>query len=103
MAGTDPPIVATGVTDARLVGLRRWNLGLTVLHLAQAVLVLVLADGFAIAVTSSFPQGPPGTPVPAPETLFDVRSAGPSRSSSAWPRSTICPRPRRRAGCTSAI
>ena len=65
--------VATGVTDARLAGLRRWNLGLTVLHLAQAALILVLTDAFAIAVTSSFPEGPPGTPAPAPTTLFDVR------------------------------
>ena len=65
--------VATGVTDARLAGLRRWNLGLTVLHLAQAALILVLTDAFAIAVTSSFPKGPPGTPAPAPTTLFDVR------------------------------
>lgn len=43
------------------------------MHLAQAVLILMLADGFAIEVTSSFPEGPPGTRVPAPNTLFDVR------------------------------
>jgi hypothetical protein len=65
--------IATGVTEERLGGIRRWNLGLTVLHLAQAVLIAVLAGDFAISVTSSFPQGPPGTPAPAPETLFDVR------------------------------
>ena len=64
--------VATGVDDARLVGLRRWNLALTVLHAAQAVAVLLLASSFAITVTSSFPAGPPGTAVPAPEPLFDV-------------------------------
>ena len=34
---------------------------------------MFLADGFAIAVTSSFPEGPPGTPSPAPATLIDVR------------------------------
>jgi len=62
-----------GTTDERLAGLRRWNLGLTVLHLAQAILILMLAGDFAIAVTSSFPEGAPGTPIPAPETLFDVR------------------------------
>jgi hypothetical protein len=73
IAGADRTLVATGVTDARFIGLRRWNLGLTALHVAQAVLILMLADGFAIAVTSSFPDGPPGTPVPAPSTLFDVR------------------------------
>jgi len=65
--------IATGVTEERLAGLRRWNLGLTVLHLAQAVAIAILAGDFAIAVTSSFPEGPPGTPAPTPETLFDVR------------------------------
>ena len=65
--------VASGVTDEALASLQRWNVGLTVLHAAQAVAVLVLASGFAISVTSSFPQGPPGTPPPAPEVLFDVR------------------------------
>ena len=64
--------VATGVDDVRLVGLRRWNLALTVLHTAQAVAVLLLASSFAITVTSSFPAGPPGATVPAPEPLFDV-------------------------------
>ena len=32
---------AAGVSDDALAGLRRWNLGLTVLHAAQAVAVLV--------------------------------------------------------------
>jgi hypothetical protein len=64
---------ATGVTDDRLRDLRRWNLGLTVLHLVQAVAVVALASDFAITVTSSFPTGPPGTEVPPPEPLFDVR------------------------------
>lgn len=65
--------VASGVTDEALTSLKRWNIGLTVLHAAQAVLVLLLATDFAISVTSSFPQGPPGTEPPAPEALFDVR------------------------------
>ena len=64
---------ARGVDDDSLKGLRRWNLGLTVLHAAQAVAVLLLATDFAITVVSSFPTGPPGTPPPAPEALFDVR------------------------------
>lgn len=63
---------AGGVTDDRLANLRRWNLGLTVLHVAQAAAIAVLAGDFAIAVTSSFPTGPPGTPAPAPDPLFDV-------------------------------
>jgi len=72
MSDGDPTPVATGVTGERLANLRRWNLGLTILHLVQAVAIVVLAGDFAIAVTSSFPEGPPGTPAPAPESLFDV-------------------------------
>ena len=64
---------ASGVTAERLAGLRSWNLALTVLHLAQAAAVAVLAGDFAITVTSSFPAGPPGSAVPAPDPLFDVR------------------------------
>ncbi|MEH3155021.1 MAG: heliorhodopsin HeR [Gordonia paraffinivorans] len=64
--------IASGLTDERLAGLWRWNIGLTVLHAAQAIAVLVLANGFSITVTSTFPVGPPGTAPPAPETLFDV-------------------------------
>ena len=56
----------------RLAGLRRWNLGLTILHAVQAVAVLVLADDFAITITSTFPDGPPGTRPPAAEALMDV-------------------------------
>ena len=72
----DVPAVAptaSGVDDAALTSLKRWNLALTVLHALQAVAVLFLATDFAITVTSSFPQGPPGTAPPAPEALFDVR------------------------------
>jgi len=70
---TSARATASGVTPERLAGLRRWNLGLTVLHVAQAVAVLVLASDFAVTVTSTFPQGPPGSVPPAPEALFDVR------------------------------
>lgn len=64
---------ATGVNESSLSRLRGWNLGLALLHGLQVVVVLVLANDFAITVTSSFPQGPPGTVAPAPEALFDVR------------------------------
>ena len=75
---TDPSARATsdGATDLspdRLSNLRLWNIGLTVLHGAQAVLILVLASDFAITVTSTFPEGPPGTRRPLAEGLFDVR------------------------------
>jgi hypothetical protein len=67
---TEP--IATGVTSERLSGLRLWNLGLTGLHLVQAAAIVALAGDFAISVTSSFPEGPPGAPQPAPSSLFDV-------------------------------
>jgi Heliorhodopsin len=63
----------SGVTPARLKDLRRWNLGLTVLHTVQAALILLMASDFAITVTTTYPQGPPGTRLTTPEGLFDVR------------------------------
>lgn len=71
--GTGPETIASGVTPERLADLRRWNLGLTVLHALQAAVVLLLASDFAIAVTSTFPEGQPGTAPPAPTDLVDVR------------------------------
>ncbi len=64
--------IPTGVTAARLAGLRRWNLVLSALHAGQGAAILLLASGFAITVTSSYPTGPPGTAAPAPDSLFDV-------------------------------
>ncbi|MEP7763725.1 heliorhodopsin HeR [Sanguibacter sp. 25GB23B1] len=72
MTNADTMPVASGVTEGRLAGLRTWNLGLALLHLAQAAAVVLLAGTFAITVTSSIPEGPPGSPVPAPAELFDV-------------------------------
>ncbi|MGB0101506.1 MAG: heliorhodopsin HeR [Nocardioides sp.] len=67
---------ASGVTTERLSNLRRWNIGLTVLHVAQAVAILLLAGDFAITVTSQFPDGPPGSQLPSPDALFDVPVGG---------------------------
>ena len=61
---------------ARAANLRGWNVGLTVLHAGQALLILVLSSAFAITVTSTFPEGPPGTRVPQAEGLFDVWIGG---------------------------
>lgn len=72
MTATAARGTATGVTPPRLAGLVRWNLGLAVLHAAQAVAILVLAGGFAVTVTSSYPTGPPGSAAADPQPLFDV-------------------------------
>jgi hypothetical protein len=64
--------IATGVTPDRLKNLRSWNIGLTVLHAVQAVLILIMAGDFAITITSNFPKGPPGTRLETPESLFDL-------------------------------
>ena len=69
---TTSDVTAAGVDDQALRSLRVWNLALTVLHLAQAIAVLVLATDFAITITQSLPTGPPGTPTAAPEALFDL-------------------------------
>lgn len=63
---------AGGAAPERLANLRSWNLGLAGLHAIQAALIVVLSGDFAITVVSTFPEGPPGTRVPAAEPLFDV-------------------------------
>jgi hypothetical protein len=69
---TTSDVPAKGVDDASLRSLRGWNIGLAFLHLAQAVVVVVLATDFAVTVTRSLPTGPPGTTPSAPEALFDL-------------------------------
>ena len=69
---TTHEVTAPGVDDRALRSLRGWNLALTVLHLAQAIAVVVLATDFAITLTQTLPTGPPGTPTASPEALFDL-------------------------------
>ncbi len=60
------------ISDQHFANLRKWNLGLSVLHFAQALLIVVLASDFAITFTSAAPEGPPGTRVPQGEGVFDL-------------------------------
>lgn len=55
--------------------LRTWNLVLGFLHAAQGAAVLMLADSFALPVVGTFMEGPPGTPLGEPRTLFEIRIA----------------------------
>ncbi len=56
-----------------MVTLRRWNVGVGVAHLVQAVAIVVLANDFAIPVVADVQTGPPGTPLSVETTFFDLR------------------------------
>jgi hypothetical protein len=60
------------ITPKRLANLRSWNLGLSLLHFAQAIAIILIASDFSITITSTFPDGPPGTRITNPDGLFAV-------------------------------
>jgi heliorhodopsin len=70
-----PTASPPAATDARFRGLRRYNLVAAAVHAAQAIAVLLLANGFALPVIATYMQGPPGTPPGPPTTLFEIRVA----------------------------
>ena len=53
--------------------LRRWNIGVGATHLVQAVVILALANDFAIPVQAKVQDGPPGTPLTIDRVFFDLR------------------------------
>ena len=55
--------------------LRIYNLVMGFFHAVQGVVILVIANDFALPVTSTFMEGPPGADPPALDTLFDLRFA----------------------------
>ena len=61
--------------ESRFSRLRLYNAVMGTLHLAQAVIVLLLATDFSLPVTASFLQGQPGATPPELTTLFDVSLA----------------------------
>lgn len=60
------------VPGDRVRRLRSYNLVMGLLHAAQGAAILALANGFALPVTASFLEGPPGTDPGEPETLFEL-------------------------------
>lgn len=62
------------VTEAQAKRLRRYNALMGLLHAGQGIVILLLANGFVLPVTSTFMEGPPGTES-ALRHLFDVRIA----------------------------
>ena len=77
---TDVPAKTSGtaiepIAPATAIRLRRYNLVMGVLHLAQGVAVLVLANSFAIPVVATFLDQQPGSAPDSLTTLFDFRFA----------------------------
>jgi len=55
--------------------LRPYNVALGGLHLVQGLVVLIIANDFAMPVTSTFLENAPGAEAPELRTLFEVRFA----------------------------
>ena len=55
--------------------LRRYNVIMGTLHLAQAIAVLALANGFTLPVVATFGTNAPGVEPPSVTALFDFRYA----------------------------
>jgi hypothetical protein len=55
--------------------LRRYNIGMGLLHAIQGGLVLALANDFTLPVIATYMTGPPGAADPSVEPLFDVSIA----------------------------
>ncbi len=63
------------VSDAQLSRLRRYNVVMGLFHAVQVVAVLVLANDFALPVTATYQNGPPGSDSAELTTLFDLPTA----------------------------
>jgi hypothetical protein len=68
----DSPAPTVAVEPGRLAGLRRYNVVVGLILIAQAVAVVGLTNDFTLPVTASYLQGPPGTPPGDPVTLLDT-------------------------------
>jgi hypothetical protein len=72
----DAPKKTDGTVSAKTATkLRRYNVLMGTLHLAQAIAVLALANGFTLPVVATFMKNAPGVEAPSVTTLFDFRYA----------------------------
>ncbi len=60
------------VEPARLTALRRYNVVVGIVLLAQAVIVYLLSNDFTLPITASYLEGPPGTTPGDPVTLMNT-------------------------------
>lgn len=72
-----PPVQESGVTagsvePGRLAALRRYNVVVGVILVAQAIAVVALSNDFTLPVTAAYLEGPPGTPPGDPVTLLNT-------------------------------
>ncbi|UZN04255.1 heliorhodopsin HeR [Cellulomonas sp. S1-8] len=74
MATANPPTGTTPAADltARFRSLRRYNVIAAVAHASQAAAVVALSNDFALPVTASYLEGPPGTPAGEPVLILDL-------------------------------
>ena len=73
--GMDETQTETTDLERRTRRLRSYNVFMGLLHAAQGVVILAIANDFSLPVTGSFLEGPPGSGSVSQETLFDVRFA----------------------------
>jgi hypothetical protein len=72
----DPRSIVSTLTDeSRYTKLRRFNIIAAVVHAAQAVAVVVLANDFALPMTATYMAGPPGTAPEDQVTLWNIPTA----------------------------
>jgi Heliorhodopsin len=64
--------MTTAVEPGRLSKLRRYNVVVGVVLIAQAVAVYLLSNDFTLPITASYMEGPPGTPPGDPVTLVNT-------------------------------
>jgi hypothetical protein len=75
-AAAPPGAAGDTAVSAQIARLRPYNLTAGVLHLGQAIAIVILANSFALPVTASYMTGPPGATTPRQTvTLFSVSFA----------------------------
>ena len=73
----DPTTSTERIEPGRLAALRRYNIVVGVVLLAQAVAVFTLSNDFTLPITASYLEGPPGTP-PGPSVTLLNSPIGPA-------------------------
>jgi hypothetical protein len=66
------PLEADPDRERRISRLRPYNLVVGLIHLAQAVLILILSNDFALPISATFAAGEPGAGLTDLEILWDV-------------------------------